>query len=224
MHRCTCCAGGVALITHPPFGGGHAWNTNRLIGVAAGLGSSVFAAGAFLSIKSLGNSEQAIVMSMWFHSVSAAVAIVPLCFSIPAPAVLPTLKETCLLVNVVWTSFIGQLLISRGFQLLAPSSAAAINLTQVMHARVLSTLVLHDPFHWFSFAGSALIVLGVLLSQLGKPRKVTKEGNAQELASLAVEDDEITLLHSEDLCADCATGIQHQPSIPDIQGRLGMHQ
>lgn len=197
----------------------------------------MFAAGAFLSIKSLGKSEQAIVMSMWFHSVSSAVAIVPLCFSVPAPAVLPTLNEACLLVNVVWTSFIGQLLLSRGFQLLSPSSAAAINLTQVVHARVLSTLVLHDPFHWFSFAGSALIALGVLLSQLGKPMKVAKEGHAQELASVAKEDDRFTLLHSGDLdSADCISGVQHQLGIPDIdRGKLhqshghlghplGMHQ
>ena len=163
-------AGGVALITHPPllFGSsGTAWTTGMSFGVACGLGSAAFAAVAFLSIKSLGSNERPIVMSMWFHTTAALTTIVPLCMRFPVPAVLPSWWETGLLLNIACMSFLGQLLISRGFQLLSPSSAAAINLTQVVHARVLSAAVLHDPVHWYSFAGSALIAAGVLLSRAG---------------------------------------------------------
>ena len=172
---------------HPPFlfGSTQALDVHRLLGVLAGTASAVCAAGAFLSIKALGNSEPPIVMSMWFHSVSAVAAFVPLCFSVPDKAVLPTLQQAALLAGVVVTSFFGQLLISRGFQLLKPSTAASLNLTQVVHAHLLSVIALHDSVHWYSFAGAALVVAGVLLAQIGKADVAAKNVDDSELAGLS---------------------------------------
>lgn len=119
-----------------------------LWGVIAALASSCFAAGAFLSIKSIGNDEKAITTSMVFHTVSFTVALLPMLIGVPFPAVMPTAHEALLLSQVVWTSFVGQLMLSRGFQLLTPSVAAAINLSQVVHARTLSVLFLHDSLPW----------------------------------------------------------------------------
>jgi uncharacterized membrane protein len=189
---------GVAFIAHPPllFGSGSGFDTQRLLGISAGLASATFAAGAFLSIKSLGNSERAIVMSMWFHCVSAVACIVPLCMSVPSAPRVPTARECLLLGGIVVTSFLGQLLISRGFQLLKPSTAAAINLTQVLHADLLSTLALHEPVYWYSFAGAALIVAGVLLAQRSNAPADVEVGQAgSELAGRLHKDERAGLLH-----------------------------
>jgi drug/metabolite transporter (DMT)-like permease len=160
----------VVFISQPPilFGHGEAWSATRLVGILAGLGSSCCAAGAFLSIKSLGNDEEPIVMSMWFHTVSCLTSIIPMALGWPQPAVWPMLREWWLLSHVMWSSFLGQLMLSRGFQLLSPSSAAAVNLTQVVHARVLSIVVLEEHIELFSILGSVLVVGGVLLAQVGK--------------------------------------------------------
>ena len=139
----------MLLISRPSFVFGEDNSgTDMLWGVVAALASSCFAAGAFLSIKSIGNDEQAITTTMWFHGVSFTVAVVPMLFGLPSPAVVPTAHEALLLSQVVWTSFVGQLMLSRGFQLLNPSVAAAINLSQVVHARTLSVLFLHDSLPW----------------------------------------------------------------------------
>lgn len=197
---------------HPQAGEGMASSdgsgdtkSSRLLGVLVGLLSSVCASLAFLSIKSLGNGEKAIVMTLWFHATAAIASVFPLLVSFPSPPVVPTLFEASLLLHIGWTSFIGQLLISRGFQLLSPSRAAAINLTQVVHARLLSTLVLHDAVSWPSFAGSGLIGLGVLAVQLGKDggtsNSVSGLPSGKEQERPARNTDEVTLL-----AADNATG------------------
>jgi uncharacterized membrane protein len=189
-------AAGLVLLTHPPFiFGGTMWAAQTAFGILCGLASAIFAAGAFLSIKALGGNEQPIVMTMWFHFVAAATAILPVCLKFPIPAVLPSWHEAGLLLNVVWTSFLGQLLLSRGFQLLSPSSAAAVNLTQVVHAHILSALVLHDNVRWYSFAGSSLIALGVLLAQAG--RGASPSGNAPAGSGKELYDQELTCTHSD---------------------------
>jgi drug/metabolite transporter (DMT)-like permease len=209
----------VVLITHPPFlfGGSKALDSRRLLGVGAGTASAVCAAGAFLSIKALGNSEQPIVMSMWFHSVSAIAAVVPLCLGWPDPAMLPSWQEMLLLAGVVATSFFGQLLISRGFQLLKPSTAASINLTQVVHAHLLSLVALRDAVHWYSFAGTALVAAGVLLAQSDT---ASEEGNkpgvdVNDLAGLspALEGERSALLHAAG-DADSSQLVCHEMATP----------
>ena len=212
----------MALITHPPLlFGDHQLDLHRLAGVGFGLVSACFSAGAFLSIKSLGYSEKPITMSMWFHCVSASACLVPLCFSFPDPAVMPSMQQAFVLGGVVITSFVGQLTISRGFQLLSPSTAAAINLTQVLHAHVLSILVLHDHVHWYSFVGAALIISGVLLAQAGKGSRAQKaaapaEADRFELAGMSRGGEQSALLTGSGEWEGSGTACvaAHQPRSP----------
>lgn len=193
-------SGGVLLISRPSFlFGEDASGSDTLSGVTAALASSCSAAGAFVSIKSIGNDEKAITTTMWFHGISFTVAMIPLLFGLPTPAVVPTAHEALLLSQVVWTSFLGQLMLSRGFQLLNPSVAAAINLSQVVHARTLSVLFLNDTLPWTGVVGSILIGGGVLSTQLGKQAKkdvACETGEGGEEAVLLTErpgDDEKSL-------------------------------
>jgi EamA-like transporter family len=157
-------------VAEPPFvfGGGAAWSHRRLEGVLCGLASSFCSSCAFLSIGALGTSERPITMSLWFHCSATLTATVPLLLGIPTPATLPTTMDWVWLLNITWTSFVAQLLISRGFQLLAPSQAAAINLSQVLHAHVLAVTFLGEHLNWHSVLGAVLTAGGVLLTQMGK--------------------------------------------------------
>ncbi len=55
----------------------------------------------------------------------------PLIFGLPERAVLPTARDTCFLLGVAFTSFIAQILQTRGFQLTLAARAAAVGFTQV---------------------------------------------------------------------------------------------
>jgi drug/metabolite transporter (DMT)-like permease len=193
-------AGGVILISKPVFlfGGTPIVGDKSILGVLAALGSACSAVGAFLSIKSLGNSEKPIVMSMWFHTVSFVAAVLPLCAGYPDHAVMPTIWECVLLTQIVWTSFFGQLMLSRGFQLLSPSVAAAMNLSQVVHARFLSIVFLHDSLQWNTACGSLLVCGGVLAAQLGKNND---RGGVDSIAAqgMAHDVEDVSLLSLADM-------------------------
>jgi hypothetical protein len=52
---------------------------------------------------------------------------------------------------------------------------------QVLHANILGILILHDHAHWYSFAGAACIIAGVLVTQEGR-QEVEKAEQAQQEA------------------------------------------
>ncbi|EFJ41921.1 hypothetical protein VOLCADRAFT_67693, partial [Volvox carteri f. nagariensis] len=136
---------GLILLTRPPLLFGHqddyttagsasaaaGGDKQRLFGSMFGLLSAVLSAGAFISIRYIGKSEPALVVSVYFHVCAAASSIVPLAAGLPAPAVWPTGVGWALLLGVACCSFWGQILIGRGFQLMNAARASAINLTQV---------------------------------------------------------------------------------------------
>eukprot|EP00892_Ulva_mutabilis_P009823 jgi/Ulvmu1/7212/UM034_0121.1 len=167
---CMSCIGGVGLITKPTFLFGSAGDSGpwHLAGVFAGLGSSVAAGVAFVCIRSLSGKEPAVVMTNWFHATSTVISVIPVLLGFPGPAVWPTLTELMILVAIVLGSFTGQLCLSRGFSMLAPSRAAAINLLQVVHARILSIAFLHEHIEASGIAGTVLVAAGVLVAQMGK--------------------------------------------------------
>jgi hypothetical protein len=73
-------------------------------------------------------------VALWYHLSTLALSSIPLALnweqrSIPLPF------DLGMALGVAGTSFVGQLLLSRGFQLLDASKAAAINFTQVGRGR-----------------------------------------------------------------------------------------
>lgn len=71
------------------------------------------------------------VVALYFHSATIVLSTFPLAASWPQRAVLPSLSDAALLVVIAATSFAGQLLLTRGFQLESASRAASINFSQV---------------------------------------------------------------------------------------------
>ena len=126
------------MLSQPSFlFGGTRGSPQRAGGVLLGLAAAMLTSGAFMSIKAIGDSEDSVVVAMWFHIAALAEAAAPLALGVPKAAVVPGRNDMMLLAGVSVTSCLGELLISRSCQLLAPSLAAALNLTQVLAARKL---------------------------------------------------------------------------------------
>lgn len=180
-------AGGITLISKPSFLGGTAGNTSALhsLGVLTGLGASAVATCAFLCIRALAGREPAAVVAVAFHMVAAITAVVPMLMGYPRPATWPTSSDWQILLALAMASCAGQLFIARGFALLSPSKAAAINVLEVVHARVLSTLFLHDPLEISGIAGSAFVAAGVLMAQAGDGQGRGAEELSQDSATLS---------------------------------------
>ncbi|GIL84985.1 hypothetical protein Vretimale_9838 [Volvox reticuliferus] len=145
-------------------GGG--WDKQRLLGSMFGLLSALLSTGAFISIRFIGKSEPALVVSVYFHVSAAATSLVPLAAGLPTPAVWPKGVQWALLLGVAACSFWGQILIGRSFQLLNAARASAINLTQVVYSYLLGLIFLHEQLTLLGGAGSVLIAAGAVLVNL----------------------------------------------------------
>lgn len=100
-------------------------------GTVFGLLSAVFSSLAFLCIRYIKSGEPALVLALWFHATAATTSSVPLAVGWPQPAVLPSGHDVALLLGVAASSFCGQILLNRGFQVQPAAIASAINCTQV---------------------------------------------------------------------------------------------
>lgn len=167
-----------------------------MAGVCAGLGSSVAAVVAFVSIRSLSGLEPAAVMTVWFDAVSVTVSVIPMLLSYPGPAAWPAPREWLILGAMVVASFVGQLSLARGFTLLAPSRAAAINLLQLVYAGVLGTVFLHERIQGVSIGGAVLMAAGVLAAMMGRDGGRRSLGQS---AQLALDMEAARLGYSDDL-------------------------
>lgn len=163
-----CTSGGVILIAKPEsiFVGTGAADISRLMGVLAGLTAAVASASAFICIRSLSGSEPALVVASWFHVTSVVLSAVPVAVGYPAPAAWPAGRDWPILGFLIMSSFSSQLFLSRGLALLSPSKASSIVLLEVVHARILSILFLHEQIEAIGVGGSILVAAGVLVAQL----------------------------------------------------------
>jgi hypothetical protein len=71
------------------------------------------------------------VVALYFHTATIVLSAAPLAAAWPQRAALPSGPDAALLLAIAATSFAGQLLLTRGFQLMPASRAASINFSQV---------------------------------------------------------------------------------------------
>jgi drug/metabolite transporter (DMT)-like permease len=158
---------GLVLVLHPPwlFGGHDEWGPERFFGVAAGLGSAALSACAFLTIRAIGKREPALVVALYFHAATVLISVLPLLvFRFPEPPVWPgSVEDFSLLLGIAAGSFLGQLCLTRSFQLLPAGRASAINLLQVLFSTLWAWLAFGEVPTPVGFGGGVLIVVGALL-------------------------------------------------------------
>lgn len=129
---------GVAVVAQPPMllggwaGEGVPWTRARGLGVAFALAGAAMGSASQVTIRRIGLRERPLTVSMWFHATSLASAVAPLAVAFPAGPVLPSLLEAAAMAGVAATSFLGQILMGRGIQLMHVGKAASLSLLQVV--------------------------------------------------------------------------------------------
>lgn len=84
-----------------------------------------------MTIRLIGGSEPAAVIAIWFHTATALLSVFPLLAGIPNKPVLMSGGDGGLMLGVAATSFVAQLLSTRGLQRCQAAKAAAMGFTQV---------------------------------------------------------------------------------------------
>jgi drug/metabolite transporter (DMT)-like permease len=135
---------GATVISHPPFlfGGHSTWGPQRLLGTLCGIASPCFGAGTGYCIRRIQKQEPALVVALWFHTVTVGLLVWPLLAGWPQAAAMVEARDAGLLVGISCSSFCAQLLMTRAFQLLPAARAASLNFLGVVYSHALVSGVL----------------------------------------------------------------------------------
>ena len=129
------------------------------VGVAAALSGAFFSGGAYVAVRRLGRSEDAMTIVFWF----AAISVVGSAPFVLAHPVMPTPREWLLLLGVGLTTHAGQVAFTRGLRLEAAGRAMAVGYVQIVFAAALGAVVFGDlPGPW-TWIGSVIVVGATLL-------------------------------------------------------------
>jgi drug/metabolite transporter (DMT)-like permease len=140
----------------------NAFHVQRLTGSIFGVLSAFLAAGAYLSIRLIGKKESSLTIAVWFHSTAFIHSVVLLLLGWPQQPVWPSTRDCACFVGIAVSSFIANILLSRGFQLENAALASAVNYLQVICSHILGIAVFHEKLEPISLAGAGLILFGVV--------------------------------------------------------------
>eukprot|EP01026_Neomeris_dumetosa_P067942 TRINITY_DN6641_c0_g1_i4.p1 TRINITY_DN6641_c0_g1~~TRINITY_DN6641_c0_g1_i4.p1 ORF type:complete len:453 (-),score=51.33 TRINITY_DN6641_c0_g1_i4:380-1738(-) len=194
---------GVVFVSHPPFlfGGHEEWGSERTLGVACCLFASFMAGVAFVMIRLIGKRESPVTVSLWFHSVSL-IGVVFVIVGYPFKASIPSVVDALMLGVISFTSFFGQLLLSRAFQIDKPSKIAAINYMQVVFSYGWGLIFLGDSVTVLGLIGVVFVAIGVVLVNKKEERDKNSKLESQNEINEDDEMVELTALVKVDLDND----------------------
>lgn len=84
-----------------------------------------------MTIRLIGGAEPAAVIAVWFHTATMLLSVVPLAVGVPDRFALLSRVDGTYMLGVAATSFVAQLLSTRGLQRCQAAKAAAMGFTQV---------------------------------------------------------------------------------------------
>jgi len=146
--------GGVVLMARPTFLFGGVSPALPPIPVTVAVIGALFSAGAYVSVRALGRSEDPVVIVFWFSLVST-LGSMP--FVLPNLGV-PTGSEFLLLLAIGVTTYAGQVLITMGLREERAGKAMAVAYLQIVFAALWGILLLNEvPDRW-TFGGAAVIL------------------------------------------------------------------
>jgi uncharacterized membrane protein len=168
---------GVTILAHPPFlfGGHDDWGQRRLLGTLCGVLSTLFASGTSYCVRKIGTREPALVVALYFHTVTIALMAPPLLLGFPEAAKPVAHVDCLLLLGIAASSFCAQLLMTRSFQLIPAAKAAAVSFMGVLYSHILGWFVFHEHLTTSALLGGVLIFIGVLLVTV-KPLTTSPSG------------------------------------------------
>ena len=164
---------GVALILQPEG----EFNWIALVGLAGGM----FAAGAKVTVRRLGQTEPTIRIVFYFSLVVMLIATIPLVWAWQ----IPTAREWGLLFLMGLFGTLGQLLLTRGYSVAAASQVAPFTYFSVVFAAVYGYLFWDETLDLGFIAGAALIAIAgiVALRSNSKRNRLSRE-REQEAAEV----------------------------------------
>ena len=146
---------GVLLVAQPGGSMALAWQP-VLIAVAGAL----FTALAYVSVRSLGQSEHPLVIVFYFPLVALPLSL-PL---VTLDPVLPTPMEVLWLLGVGLFTQLGQVYLTRSLMALPAARATAISYVQVVFAGGWGWLLFGEAIDAWTIAGAALVLAATLVS------------------------------------------------------------
>jgi len=150
---------GVALVAQPEFLFGAGARNLDLSAVLLALAASLLSAGAYTTIRKLGETEHHLVIVFYFALVST-VGAAPL---VAGRAVAPTLSEWGLLAGIGVVTLLAQIALTQGLHRERAGKAVSIGYAQVVFAGIWGFIFFGDRPNGLSLAGAALILVGLLM-------------------------------------------------------------
>jgi len=146
---------GVVVISRPTFLFGGVDAGLPTLTVLIGLVGAIFTAGAYVSVRMLGRTEDPIVIVFWFSLVST-VGSLPF---LPLGFVIPDLRELLILLLVGLATYSGQRFLTIGLRQERATKATVIGYLQIVFAALWGVLILREvPDRW-TVGGAAIIIL-----------------------------------------------------------------
>ncbi|MGE0786728.1 MAG: DMT family transporter [Sandaracinaceae bacterium] len=148
---------GVVLVARPTALTGEVSLDPLSVGVA--LAGAGFAAGAYVTVRSLAGKEEPMVIVFYFPLVAVPLTL-PLVWSV---WVWPTPTEWLLLLGVGVATQLAQVAMTRGLHLESAGRATTVSQMQVAFAFGWGLLLFHETPSLFGVLGALAIVMGILL-------------------------------------------------------------
>ncbi len=135
------------------------------LAVLIALAGALFTSLAYVSVRSLGNSEHPLVIVFYFPLVALPLTL-PL---VALDPVLPTASELLWLIGVGVFTQVGQVYLTRGLTALPAAQATAISYVQVVFAGLWGWLVFGERIDGWTVAGAGLVLAAMLVSLRRSP-------------------------------------------------------
>lgn len=146
--------GGVVLMARPSFLFGGLEEGLPQLPVLVGLIGAIFTAGAFVSVRMLGRTEDPIVVVFWFSIVSAVASLLFL----PFDYAIPTWREFFLLLMVGAATYSGQRFLTIGLRQERAARASAIGYLQIVFAALWGMLILAEFPDLWTIVGAGIVI------------------------------------------------------------------
>ncbi|MCJ1315132.1 hypothetical protein MMC15_000448 [Xylographa vitiligo] len=171
-----------------PYGIHEATPAERLVAVAVGLLGATGAAGAYTTIRWIGQRAHPLIsvnyFATWCTLVSTISFFIPgIDFRLPA-----TVREWSLLISLGVCGFVMQFLLTAGLAHEKSSRATQMVYTQMLFALACDKIFWNTSPGWWSIAGSLLIIASALGTALWQEKKVDAGGEARSDEEIALVD------------------------------------
>jgi drug/metabolite transporter (DMT)-like permease len=164
---------GVVVVARPQalLGGGPVLDPFA-VGVA--LLGAVFSAAAYVTVRHLRETDDPLVVVLWFPLVSTPLML-PLALRV---WVWPEPHEWLVLLALGVTTQIAQLCLTRGLHRVPAGRGTAVGYVQIAFAMVWSVVIFGDAIDAVALGGAGLVVLGIAILVATQPRSRPRPGRA----------------------------------------------